>query len=345
MPPLALAAPRTALYRRKRVGWGVPGWRRSYRIKGTKSEVSRRVGSTVMEAAIRNAIPGIVAECGGACACATCHVYVDEAFMSLVGDPQPMEEDMLDLPMTCGRVRLPVLPDPACGTSSTASSSRLRRNRADMARYGSRSSAGRSLVPSHRARLQERRPLVVVAAISDGGRRARRMRALCALWRDPRRRRGAIEAVRRDDRGGLEREGLQWPAAGAARKRSIARSGTSRRNAGARPAWQLAGIAEPKPVTTAFTLSLGTPGRCARPRRAAAFARSSRSSSARTDDAARNPGRAPRRARSRLIVDANEGWTAETSTEPGGLRGEAGVETDRAAAAGRRRGCPSDGRA
>jgi ferredoxin, 2Fe-2S len=56
----------------------------------------RTVGSTVMETAIKNAIPGILAECGGACACATCHVYVDEAFMGLVGDPQPMEEDMLD---------------------------------------------------------------------------------------------------------------------------------------------------------------------------------------------------------------------------------------------------------
>src|SRR5712671_6815968 len=53
-------------------------------------------GATVMEAAIRNAIPGIEAECGGACACATCHVYVDEAWREKTGDPSPMEEDMLD---------------------------------------------------------------------------------------------------------------------------------------------------------------------------------------------------------------------------------------------------------
>jgi 2Fe-2S ferredoxin len=53
-------------------------------------------GATVMEAAIRNAIPGIEAECGGACACATCHVYVDEKWREIVGGPSPMEEDMLD---------------------------------------------------------------------------------------------------------------------------------------------------------------------------------------------------------------------------------------------------------
>ena len=53
-------------------------------------------GATVMEAAIRNAVPGIEAECGGACACATCHVYVDEAWREKVGEPSPMEEDMLD---------------------------------------------------------------------------------------------------------------------------------------------------------------------------------------------------------------------------------------------------------
>ena len=53
-------------------------------------------GATVMEAAIRNAIPGIEAECGGACACATCHVHVDQAWRETVGEPSPMEEDMLD---------------------------------------------------------------------------------------------------------------------------------------------------------------------------------------------------------------------------------------------------------
>jgi ferredoxin, 2Fe-2S len=53
-------------------------------------------GATVMEAAIRNAVPGIEAECGGACACATCHVYIEDAWAEKVGKPTPMEEDMLD---------------------------------------------------------------------------------------------------------------------------------------------------------------------------------------------------------------------------------------------------------
>ena len=63
---------------------------------GTSRTVEGEVGSTVMETAIRNDVPGIVAECGGACACATCHVYVDEAWTDVVGAPSPMEEDMLD---------------------------------------------------------------------------------------------------------------------------------------------------------------------------------------------------------------------------------------------------------
>jgi 2Fe-2S ferredoxin len=63
---------------------------------GASRAVEAQDGSTVMETAIRNAVPGIEAECGGACACATCHVYVDEAWMEIVGKPSQMEEDMLD---------------------------------------------------------------------------------------------------------------------------------------------------------------------------------------------------------------------------------------------------------
>jgi ferredoxin, 2Fe-2S len=63
---------------------------------GKKRTVDAPVGTTVMENAIKNGVPGIVAECGGACSCATCHVHVDEAWKEKVGPPSPMEEDMLD---------------------------------------------------------------------------------------------------------------------------------------------------------------------------------------------------------------------------------------------------------
>jgi 2Fe-2S ferredoxin len=63
---------------------------------GTERIVDAEVGTTVMEAAIKNGVPGIEAECGGACACSTCHVYIDEAWRETVGEPSPMEEDMLD---------------------------------------------------------------------------------------------------------------------------------------------------------------------------------------------------------------------------------------------------------
>ena len=64
--------------------------------QGASRSVEAETGSTVMENAIKNGVPGIEAECGGACACATCHVYVDEAFTDIVGSPEAMEEDMLD---------------------------------------------------------------------------------------------------------------------------------------------------------------------------------------------------------------------------------------------------------
>ncbi|MDB5644758.1 2Fe-2S iron-sulfur cluster-binding protein [Methylobacterium sp.] len=63
---------------------------------GTARTVEGDVGSTVMEAAIRNNVPGIDAECGGACACATCHVYVDAEWAGIVGPAEAMEQDMLD---------------------------------------------------------------------------------------------------------------------------------------------------------------------------------------------------------------------------------------------------------
>lgn len=65
-------------------------------FSGTVRDVQAENASTVMEAAIKNGIPGIEAECGGACACATCHVYIDDAWTGIVGKPTPMEEDMLD---------------------------------------------------------------------------------------------------------------------------------------------------------------------------------------------------------------------------------------------------------
>ena len=63
---------------------------------GATHEIDAEVGATVMETAIRNGVSGIEAECGGACACATCHVYVDDAWRETIGGPSPMEEDMLD---------------------------------------------------------------------------------------------------------------------------------------------------------------------------------------------------------------------------------------------------------
>ena len=63
---------------------------------GQRIEVEADNGTTVMENAMNNSVPGIEAECGGACACATCHVYVEEAYMANVGQPEAMEQDMLD---------------------------------------------------------------------------------------------------------------------------------------------------------------------------------------------------------------------------------------------------------
>ena len=63
---------------------------------GKEHVVEVRSGMTVMEGARDNGIPGIEADCGGACACSTCHVYVDAAWVDKLPKRQAMEEDMLD---------------------------------------------------------------------------------------------------------------------------------------------------------------------------------------------------------------------------------------------------------
>ena len=63
---------------------------------GREHEVEVRPGLSVMEGAVKNNVPGIDADCGGACACATCHVYVDEAWTDKTGTASAMEESMLD---------------------------------------------------------------------------------------------------------------------------------------------------------------------------------------------------------------------------------------------------------
>lgn len=63
---------------------------------GNERTVEGKNGMTVMETAIKHNVPGIDADCGGACACATCHVYVDAAFADKVGKPSAMEQSMLD---------------------------------------------------------------------------------------------------------------------------------------------------------------------------------------------------------------------------------------------------------
>lgn len=64
--------------------------------EGERHEVEVDNGSSVMEGAINNDIGGIVAECGGACACATCHSYIDESWAERLPEMDDMEDCMLD---------------------------------------------------------------------------------------------------------------------------------------------------------------------------------------------------------------------------------------------------------
>ena len=64
---------------------------------GKSHKVNVPNGLSVMEGAVQNNIPGIDADCGGSCACATCHVYVDEEWFNKLPKKEITEEDMLDM--------------------------------------------------------------------------------------------------------------------------------------------------------------------------------------------------------------------------------------------------------
>ena len=64
---------------------------------GKSHTINVENGLTVMEGAVQNNLPGIDADCGGACACATCHVYVDEKWLSKLKEKENSEQDMLDV--------------------------------------------------------------------------------------------------------------------------------------------------------------------------------------------------------------------------------------------------------
>jgi 2Fe-2S ferredoxin len=63
---------------------------------GKQSEIELPIGATLMEGAIQNDIKGIVAECGGSCMCATCHVYIDENFLDVLPEMEEEEDEMLE---------------------------------------------------------------------------------------------------------------------------------------------------------------------------------------------------------------------------------------------------------
>lgn len=63
---------------------------------GSRRSVKAPAGTSLMEAARQNRIPGVIAQCGGACVCATCHVYVDPAWLGRLEPPDDMEAGMLE---------------------------------------------------------------------------------------------------------------------------------------------------------------------------------------------------------------------------------------------------------
>lgn len=65
-------------------------------FSGVEHELEIAPGLSVMEGAVKNKVRGIIGDCGGACSCATCHVYVDPAWLHRVGEQSSTEESMLE---------------------------------------------------------------------------------------------------------------------------------------------------------------------------------------------------------------------------------------------------------
>src|SRR5260370_21656478 len=79
---------------------------------GVAREIDVPAGTTVMAAALKNGIEGIVAECGGVCMCSTCHVFVDEQFFNRLPPAQDTEETVLEIsavePQATSRLTSPI---------------------------------------------------------------------------------------------------------------------------------------------------------------------------------------------------------------------------------------------
>jgi 2Fe-2S ferredoxin len=65
--------------------------------EGVRRQIEAPLGITLMEAARQQGIAGVVAQCGGACACATCHVYIEPAWLAKLEPREEMEEAMLEI--------------------------------------------------------------------------------------------------------------------------------------------------------------------------------------------------------------------------------------------------------
>jgi 2Fe-2S ferredoxin len=86
-------------------------------VAGEEQTIDANVGESVMATAVKHGVAGIVGECGGNASCATCHVWVRDEFLHLVGEPNEVEDDLLDLGVSDRRdgsrlgCQIPVTPD------------------------------------------------------------------------------------------------------------------------------------------------------------------------------------------------------------------------------------------